>query len=206
MTIKLKIEGDSSKEGGISILDHQAVTHPNTVKGEDVDVRTLDAATIVCFHAPVEAVPNTNPGKFLIQVSGVNSGDVDWATVAEHVANTGTPATENMNPIGSGHTTFTVASTAGFAAGDMLYLQDISDVVGGEWEQCKSIVVDASISIIDGLSTAKDTGDVAWNNAEVFITQLDLAAIVRVRVIFQHEGTAGANAHVKVLMTVGDRD
>ena len=206
MTKKLQIRGDIKKAGGIVVLDHQAVVHPNTVKGEDVDVSTLDSAKIVCFHAPVEAAPNTNPGKFIIQVSGITVGDDDWATIDEHVVAAITPATEVFTAVGAGQTELLVASTAGFASGDGLYIQDISDVEGCEWELCRKIVTDVSIDLIDGLSRAKETNDIAWNGAELFITEIDLHNVIRVRVVFQHEGAVGANAHVRALMTVNDNN
>ena len=204
MTKKLKIKGDVKKKGGEVALAHQAVVHPSTIKGEDVDVSTLNAATIVCFHAPVEAVPNTNPGRFLIQVSGIDAGDDDWATIAEHRAAVVTAATESITAVGAGQTVLLAASTAGFAAEDGLYIQDVSKVSQSEWQICKNIDVDTSIDIIDELSYEKDTGDIAWNGAEIFITQIDLTSVIRIRVIFQHEGAAGANAHVRALMTISD--
>ncbi len=50
-------------------LAHQAVTHPATVVGSALDVSTKLAMTLALFHASVEAAANTNPGKFLVQVS-----------------------------------------------------------------------------------------------------------------------------------------
>lgn len=194
-----------SKTAGTAILAHQAVTHPDTVAGSAQDVSTALAATIIMFHALVEATANTNAGSFLVQVSGSDSGNEDWATVAQFTANSTTADTEAMTATEpAGETVLAVASTTGFVAGDLLYIQDAGTVADGEWARCQEIVTNTSINLIDGLTNAKDSSDVIWNDANVFVAQLDLIAVTRVRVVFQHEGATGANVHVKALMITGD--
>ena len=73
-----------------------------------------------------------------------------------------------------------------------------------EWAKIQRIVLNTSIDIVDGLTNAKDTADVIFNEAEIFTAQLDLSSVGRVRVLFMHEGVVGANSAVKVLMTTGD--
>lgn len=194
-----------TKTQGTVVLTHQAVTHPDTVKGSAQDVSTKLAATILCFHASVEAAANTNPGSFLVQVSGSSSGDENWVTIYTFTAMASTADTEAMTatePIGE--TVLAVASTTGFIAGDNLYIQDTGTLGDSEWAKCQEFVSNTSINLIDGLTRAKDSSDVIWNDAEVFIAQIDLTAVGRLRVIFQHEGAVGANVHVKALMITGD--
>lgn len=194
-----------TKTQGTSVLTHQAVTHPDTVKGSAQAVTTALAATIVCYHASVEAVANTNSGKFLVQVAASSSGDEDWATIAEFTTTVSTADTEAMTatePVGE--TVLACASTTGFVAGDLLYIQDTTTLADSEWARCQEIVTNVSINLNDGLTVQKDSADVIWNDADVFICQLDLTAVGRVRVIFSHEGAVGANCHVKAIMTVGD--
>lgn len=194
-----------TKTQGTAVLAHQAVTHPDTVKGSAQDVSTAFSATIVMYHALVEAAANTNAGSFHVQVSPSSSGNEDWATIAQFTANTVTPDTEAITatePIGE--TELAVASTTGFVAGDLLYIQDAGTLADSEWARCQEISTDSSITLVDGLTSAKDSSDVIWNDANVFTAQLDLVAVGRLRVIFQHEGSTGANVHVKALMTTGD--
>lgn len=193
------------KTQGIDILSHQAVTHPNTAIGGDQDVTTKLAATIVMFHASIEAVVNTNPGSFLLQVSASGSGNEDWATIHEFTARVSTADTEAMTatePVGE--TALVVASTAGFTAGDTLYIQDTTTEVNSEWGHCQEIVTNTSINLFDGLTNEKDSADVIWNDADIFIAQLDLTAVGRLRVVFQQEGAVGANSAVKAVMITGD--
>lgn len=194
-----------TKTQDIVALTHQAVTHPDTVVGSALDVTTKFAATIILFHALVEAAANTNAGTFIVQISGSASGNEDWAPLARFTPNNGTADTEAMTatePIGE--TSLAVASTTGFVAGDILYIQDTGTLADSEWARCREIVTDNSIHLIDGLTTAKDSADVIWNDANIFVCQVDLSAVGRLRVVFQHEGTVGANVHVKALMVTGD--
>jgi hypothetical protein len=194
-----------SKTAGTSVLTHQAVTHPDTVKGSAQDVSTKLAATILMFHASVEAAANTNGGLFLVQVSGSASGDEDWATIAQFQAQATTADTEAMTATEpAAETVLACASTTGFVANDILYIQDTGTLADSEWGRCQEIVSNTSINLIDGLTNGKDSSDVIWNDAEIFTAQIDLEGVTRLRVVFQHEGATGANCHVKALMVTGD--
>lgn len=194
-----------SKTQGTVLLSHQAITHPATAKGSAVDVSTKIAGNILLFHAPVEAVANTNPGSFLIQTSASSTGDEDWATLHTITMDSGTPATEAMTATEpAGETVLAVVSTTGFAALDVLYIQDTTVVADSEWALCEQIVASTSIDLVDGLTNAKDSADVIWNNAEIYNIPVNLLGVGRVRVLFMHEGAAGADCHVKALMVTTD--
>lgn len=186
-------------------LAHQAVTHPATVVGSALDVSTKLAMTLALFHASVEAAANTNPGKFLVQISGAASGNEDWGTVAEFDATISTADTESLTatePVGE--TALVVASTTGFAANDILYIQDTTVVASGEWARCREIVTNTTIDLVDGLTVQKDSADDVWNDADIWLCQLDLTSVGRVRVVFQSEGAASVNCHIKAMAIYGD--
>ena len=197
-----------TKTAGIAILAHTAITHPDTLVGSAQDVSTKLAATILLFHASVEATANTNSGIFKVQVSGSASGNEDWVTVSEFQAMVSTADDEVMMAIEPvGEKVMAVASTTGFVTGDKLYLQDIDTLANSEWNLCQEIVTNTSINLVDGLTNEKSTvgnGCKIRNDADTFICSLDLTAISRIRVVFMHEGTIGANCHVKGLMVTGD--
>lgn len=195
-----------TKTQGINILSHQAVVHPNTVTGAAQDVSTKVSASIMMFHSSVEAVVNTNPGSFLIQVSASATGDENWVTVGKFTANNTTADDEALTAVEAiGSTVLDVAATTGFVAEDFVYIQDVTTLTNSEWNRLKSITATpASLNLIDGLTRAKAVGDKVWNDADIFIFQISLVAIARLRVVFQHEGTTGANAHIKALMVTGD--
>lgn len=197
-----------TKTQGTEILTHQVVTHAAaaSVYGADQAVTTKLGATLFMYAGFVEAAANTNPGRFIVQVSAASSGDEDWVDVAEFpIAETGTPATEAMTATEpQGETVLAVASTTDFAALDDIYIQDAGTLADSEWAKIQEIVTDTSITITDGLTTEKDSSDVIFGSAQRFALWLDLTAVGRLRVIFMHEGAVGADMHVKALMVTGD--
>lgn len=194
-----------NKTAGISLLSHQAVTHPDTVKGSEIDVSGKFAATVFLFHASVEAAANTNSGIFRIEGSASASGNEDWATIYTVAATASTADTEAMTATEpSGETVLACASTTGFVAGDILYIQDTGTLADSEWAVCQEIVTNTSINLVDGLTNGKDNADVIWNDADRWAINLDLSALTRIRVVFQHEGGTGANCHVKATMVTLD--
>jgi hypothetical protein len=194
-----------SKTQGVVLLAHQAATHPVTIVGTAADVTTKISATIFCFHAIVEDTPMTNPGVFLIQASASASGNEDWVTLVKFRTKVvaGSVPTEALTATESDDT-LAVASTTGFAAEDIVYIIDSTTLAASEWNQVESIVTDTTIDLFDTLTTTKDSLDFIWGDAEVFITQIDLSAIGRIRVVFAHDGATAANSHVKALMVQAD--
>ena len=193
-----------TKSYGVA-LAHQAVTHPATVVGSALDVSTKLAVTLLLFHASVEATANTNPGKFLVQVSGLATGGEDWVTVSEFAATISTASSELIDatePIAE--TVLAVSDTTGFIANDLLYIQDVGTLADSEWNRCQEIAANTSITLIDGLTNQKDSSDLVWNDADKFICQLDLTSVGRVRVVFQSEGATSVNCHIKAMAVYGD--
>lgn len=198
------------KTDSVTVLAHQAATHPTTIVGSSIDASTKRAAILFLFHGYVEATADTNPGKFLVQVRPDNgSGSVNehWITVAELAVKGTTPDTEAMTatePVGE--TSLAVASTTGFAVEDELYIQDTGTLADSEWAKCKTFVANTNIQLIDGLTTQKDNADVIWNDASKFVVALDLNGIESFRVVWTHEGAVGANGHVKAIAVTYDSD
>lgn len=198
------------KTDSVDVLTHQAATHPATIVGSAIDSRTKRAAVLFLYHGYVEAAADTNPGSFLVQVrpdAGDGSVLEHWITVAEFIAKGTTPDTEAMTatePIGE--TTLACASTTGFAVRDLLYIQDTTTLADSEWGECKTFVANTNIQLIDGLTVQKDSADVIWNDASKFVCALDLNGIESFRVVWTHEGAAGANGHVKALAITYDSD
>lgn len=199
-----------TKTDSVNILTHQAAAHPITIVGSAIDCRTKRAATLFLYHGYVENTADTNPGKFMVQVrpdSGEGSVNEHWITVLELSAKGTTPDIEQMTatePIGE--TVMAVASTTGFVAGDLLYIEDTGTLTDSEWAECQEIVTNTSIVLVDGLTRQKDSSDWIWNDASKFVVHLDLNGIESFRVIWSHEGATGANGRVKGLAITYDSD
>lgn len=211
------------KTDSIVVLNHSFVLHPDTLIGPSIDVLLKRSVTLFMYHASVEIGANTNAGKFIVQTRpdvGVGVVNEHWITVSEHITVTGTPDSEV--PSGSeviGQSVIEVVSTTGFVESQLLYFQDTDgatpvattqDLAGAEllseWCQCAKITATPSINLFDGITNAKDTSDVLINKASRIKTWLNLEAEESFRVIFQHQGAVGANAHVKVLAVTHDSD
>lgn len=199
-----------NKTDSVAVLSHQAATHPTTIVGSAIDCSTKRAAVIFLYHGYVEATADTNPGKFLVQVRPDNgSGTVTehWITVIELPTKGTTPDTEAMTatePVAE--TVMACASTSGFAVEDELYIQDTGTLADSEWAKLRSIQTNTSLTLMDGLTTQKDSADVIWNDASKFVVPLDLNGIESFRVVWMHEGATGANGHVKALAITYDSD
>lgn len=183
-----------------SIISHQAVTHPATVKSSVLNVATVFQATLWLFAAFVEAAANTNPAKWYIQGSAQTSGDEDWVRLATiEISETGTPATEALTATEpSAETVLAVASTTGFAARDEIYVQDAGTLIDSEWAELQKIATNVSVTLIDGLTNGKDSSDFIWGSAQRDAPTFNVESYKRIRVVFSHEGAAGANMHIKV--------
>lgn len=199
-----------TKTDSVDVLTHQAATHPTTIVGSAIDCRTKIGATLFLYHGYVESAADTNPGKFLVQVRpDAGDGTVleHWVTVAELLAAGTTPDTEAMTATEpGGETVLAVASTAGFAVEDLLYIQDTGTLADSEWAQLRTLVTNTSITLIDGLTNGKDSSDLIFNDARRWVLPLDLTGIESFRVVWIHEGAAGANGHVKALAITHDSD
>ena len=199
-----------NKTDSVEVLAHQAAAHPITIVGSAISCLTKRAAIIHLYHGYIEAAADTNPGKFKVQVrpdAGDGSANEHWITVAEFAAKGTTPDTEAMTatePIGE--KVLAVASTTGFVAEDLLYIQDTTTLADSEWAECQEIVGNTSIDLVDGLTTGKDDADVIYNDASKFVCALDLNGMESFRVIWSHEGATGANGHVKALAITYDSD
>ena len=196
------------KTDSVSVLAHQVATHPVTIVGSAIDCRTKFSATIFMYHGYIEAAADTNPGKFKVQTrpdSGEGAVNEHWTTVAEYTAKGTTPDTEAMTATEpAAETVLACASTTGIVAEDLLYIQDTTTLADSEWAECQEVVTNTSVNIMDGLTTQKDNADVIWNDASRFECSLNLEGIESFRVVWSHEGAAGADGHVKVLATTCD--
>lgn len=197
-----------TKTANQTLLSLQAVTHPVTVVGTELDISTIIRLGFTLFHGFSEAAANTNPGTFFAQVNNASSDDVDWATIWPFVVNSGTPDDEAMTALEpAGETSLAVVATAGFVAEDELFVLDIDTPANSEWNKCQEITGTPTIEIIDGLKTAKPvvgSGSHIYNDAFKLPVSLDVTAWTRFRLLYMHEGTTGANAFIKALLTSFD--
>ena len=181
-------------------IAHTESTHPwSSFAGSITPTDGALWALITMHHAYVEAVAAANPPSFYVQVNLGTTAE-SWTTVSQFTATDTLPELENLTatePIGE--FVITVASTANFAPGDYVYIDDVNTVADGEWHQVQQLsLVGTDIALTASLVTAKDTSDNIWTKAETFTMTLDLSAVVRWRVIYLNEGGTSSDSVIWV--------
>ena len=176
-------------------IAHQRLTHPAHVIGTtETPAEGSILAKIWMYHALHEATANTNPGSFYIQTRGESVND-QWMSVAQFTVSNGTSATSALDATEAiGVTSISITSSASFAAGDYIYIDDATANTDDEWHQIVQVdSVGTDLLIASGLVAAKASGDDAWTLAEGFYLELDLAGVFEWRTVYIHRGTTGAN-------------
>lgn len=194
-----------TKSQDISVLDHEAVTHPGVKVGAAISVTTHLAAWVVIYHAYVETTANATPAEFHVQLTPYASGNEGWFTAVRFDTSTTIPPTEALTatePIGE--TALAVASTTSFLVGNIVYIQDAGTLANSEWGKLENVVTNTTLDLVDGLTAEKDSSDFAWGEAEIFHAYLDLTAMARLRVYYINRAATGSNSHIKALLVRGD--
>ena len=155
------------------------------------------ATTLVLCAAPLTAVAISNPGEFFIRMNPKGAGDDTWVTLDRYPGSAITPVNTTLTTGESAGTkTLKVAATTGFSLGETVYIQDKTTLANGQWAVVENIA-GASITLMEGLETAKAANDVVQQGAEIFVAQFDLTAINRLQVDFLNTGTDAPQYHVQ---------
>lgn len=181
------------------LITHQHITHPNSVVGADrTPAGGSIGVNIEMFHGFIEATANTNPGSFIVQ-QRLEAADDQWANVHTFTVTDATPADEAFDAQEvAGTTAIDITLTAGFAAGDYVYITDSTADTADEWHTIDTITTDTTITLTDGLVNQKEIGDDFFSDAESFTFHLDLAGVLEYRVIYKAEGGTGADVAIWV--------
>lgn len=189
---------DFTQGSVVTLLSHQAVTHPATLVGSANSVATYISATIWIQIGRVEATAPAGDGIIAkIQGNPESSGNEDWQDLVTFQSNT-TAADDQLlsGAEAQGSTSLGMSDTTGFAVGDYCYVQDASVVADGEWVEVHEVVTNTSLEIFDGLANAKDSADTVYNEADRFKASIDCSGLARIRVVIRHEEATGPNIHV----------
>ncbi len=193
---------------GTTLLAHQAHTHSLTdvsIVGSEVDVRTNISAGLWVYHANVEVIANAEGVRYILQgrwstASGLDEDWVDILTVLE-TGVTAAVAAEISGSEAVGETTIAVDAdpTAAFTRGVPCYLRDNSVVADGEWGRVSHSAAAADIvTLVDGLTIAKDAADNMWTQAESrYVSDIPLGNVSWIRMIVLHSALTGSNIQFK---------
>jgi hypothetical protein len=169
-----------------------------------VDVSTKFAATIfirlgrLTGSAFTAGWPNIR-----IEASYKSSGDNSWGALVPFQPAVGSSiaATTLNGAVSAGASSFVVTSATNIAAGDILFLGDSSSA-NYEIVRVKS-VASTTITPEENVVNSHTTGAVVTDQAEIYVAQLDLLAIGRIRAVVDNIGS-GQGIKVEVGIVYAD--
>lgn len=191
-----------TKTQGIALASVQELA-PNTIFISSVqDVSTKLAATCFIHFAVVDpAGPLSSGVEFRIEASAKSNGNDQWFPLTKFKSFTAPPASEAVTGASSGSTLVSVASTANFDVGDVVFFKNTTPG-NSEWGRIRAVSTDASVTLIDTLTNTQ-TGSTMYDLAEMFTAQIDLTAIGRLRLVADASSTS-RSTYIESYMVTGD--
>lgn len=192
-----------SKTQGTSVLSLQSVASGAVLISSAIDVSGKIAATLFIHFGRRAAAALTEGVQFRIEASSKSSGDGHWYPLFIYTSDIAAASDEGVSgTVNSGTNVITVASTTGFVAGDIIYI-DNGTIGNSEWGRVKSIVTNTSITIEDNLVNGQ-TGATIYDQAQIFrAIDINCRAIGRLRVVVDNKGSGQAVA-VEAHMVTAD--
>ncbi len=171
---------------GVLLAHTQQATAVITV-GSAVDVSTkVGPATAFVKMGRTVATALGNNVKFRLEASAKTSGNDEWVPIYEWTSQNGTTAasstTLNDAACNAGDTVFTLTSGTGFAAGDHIYLRETGTPGNSEWVREKSISTN-DVTVEEAITRSHTNGITVTDLAESFAIPIDIAGLVRVRLV-----------------------
>lgn len=193
-----------TKTQGTSVLALQELTSgARQAISSALSVTTALAATIFVRIGRLTATAFTAGVNIRIEASAKSSGDGFWFPLTQFTTALGSSvADEAVNgTCNSGQAVVGMASTTGFAVGDIVYI-DQGAPGNSEFGRVAVVTTNTSVTLEDNLVNAQ-TGSTVYDQAEMFVAQIDCTAIGRLRVVVDGSG-AGQNFACDAWAVTGD--
>lgn len=201
------------KTQGISILALQSIAHEGVVISSAIDVSTKLAATVfIRFGRRSGSLFSTGWPNFRIEASAQSTGNDAWLPLAmfqpsigTSYSGTSTIAARNLNgEHAAGATELLIkVATTNLAAGDLIFIEG-SSIEYSEWARVRKVVPGTfTVTLEEGLINTHQDNSPIYDQAELFVAQLDLTAIGRIRVVADN-AYSGQPIAVEVQMVTGD--
>lgn len=192
----------ATKTAAQALLAHTQQATATITVGSPIDVSTkLGPASAFVKMGRTVATALSNQVKFRIEGSAKTSGNDEWVPIDEWTSQFGTTAasasTVNDASFNSADTSFTITSATGFAAGDQIYLRETGTPGNSEWARVLS-VVSTTVTMEEAVTRSHTNGIAVTDLAETFFRPLDLAGMVRVRLVVD-SASAAAGQTVDVI-------
>lgn len=171
-----------TKTVGTSLISLQSVAASTVLLGTATSTSTKLAATVFIHFGRRSATAAGAGVNIRIEGSSKSSGDGHWYPIA--IFTTAFAACEAEAVTGtvtSGQKVITCASTTNLTAGDLIYI-DNGTIANSEFHRIKSISANTSVTVEDNLTNAQ-TSSTMYDSAEMYVAQLDLSALSRIRIV-----------------------
>lgn len=171
-----------SKTQGTSVLSLQSVSANSVLISSAIDVSTKIAGSLFIHFGRQSATAAGAGVRIRIEASSKSSADGQWYPLAMFETNFAAVESEAVSgAVNSGTNVITVASTTNLAANDIIFINN-GTIGNSEWGRIKSISTNASVTIEDNLVNAQ-TGATIYDGAEMYVANLKLESIGRLRVV-----------------------
>ena len=184
VTLATLPEVDATKTVGTSVMALQTVSASSVATSSVVSTANKLGATIF-IHFGREAVTAAGVGvNIRIEASSKASLNGHWYPLATFTTGFATCETEALTATEpAGETVVAVGSTTNLTAGELIFIFNTT-IGSSEWHRIKSVSPGVSVTLEDGLlfeqtAAASDIFDLA----EMFVAQLDLTSVSRLRVV-----------------------
>lgn len=164
-----------------ALLSLQTVTASSGVTGTALDVPTALAAAVFIHFARKAATAAGAGANIRIEASSRASGEGHWYVVAPFTTQFAACTTTTVSGTeAAGQTAITLTSGTGFTAGEIIFFLN-GTLANSEWHRIRS-VSGATITLEDAIVNAQTSANV-YDAAEMFVAQLDLSGIKRIRAV-----------------------
>lgn len=172
-----------NKTQGTSVIALQSVAASTVLISSVLDVSAKFAAALFIHFGRRSATAAGAGVNIRVEASAKSSGDGFWWPVAIFTTAFAACTTRAVTTSSSsGQNVISATTTTGLAIGDIIYI-DNTTIANSEWHRIKIVTGATSVTIEDNLNNTQGTSSNMYNAAEMYICQLDLASIARLRIV-----------------------
>ncbi len=196
-------------QAAVTLLAHQLHTHDVldvSQVGTEQDVRSWFNGTIYIYHANIQVTANSIGVDYVLQGRYDTGATINENWVDIVPIRTGTTAADTQAISGTeaaGETTIAVGAdpSVDFVPRDEIYILDTGTLADSEWAQVDHAATAPDIiTLVDGLTNAKDSADSIFTQAERRTYDVELSGYSYVRMVMYHTAPTGSDIHFKAEM------
>lgn len=182
-----------SKTAGADLLALQSVAASSVTVSAAIDVSAKASGLIYVRFGRQAATAAGAGANIRLEASFSASLNNSWFPFAVFTTAFAAAADEPVSgTVAAGATVITVAATAGFTAGDIIFINN-GTIANSEWCRIKSIVANTSVTVEDALVNAA-TGATIYDSAEIYSPIAIPDGAIRIRAVADGSGFTQAFA------------